>query len=102
MEFYGISGKANNLIKSYLQGRCQRILVNYDSKKYYSKWEIVTNGVPQESILGSLLFLLCVNDMPNVISDISDLIPYADDTSLIITNLDNQMFEKIEILQFCN
>jgi hypothetical protein len=30
MEFYGISGKANNLIKSYLQGRCQRTLVDYD------------------------------------------------------------------------
>ena len=33
MEFYGISGKANNLIKSYLQSRCQRTLVDCDSKK---------------------------------------------------------------------
>ena len=33
MEFYGISGKANNLIKSYLQGRYQRVLVDLDSKK---------------------------------------------------------------------
>jgi hypothetical protein len=94
MEFYGISGKANNLIKSYLQGRCQRTLVDYDSKKYYSKWEIVTDGVPQESLLGSLLFLLYVNDILHVISDISNPILYADDTSLIITNSDNQMFEK--------
>jgi hypothetical protein len=30
MEFYGISGKANNLIKSYLQGSCQRAVVDYD------------------------------------------------------------------------
>jgi hypothetical protein len=30
MEFYSISAKANNLKKSYLQGRCQRILVDYD------------------------------------------------------------------------
>jgi hypothetical protein len=30
IEIYGISGKANNLIKSYLQGRCQRTLVDYD------------------------------------------------------------------------
>jgi hypothetical protein len=51
MEFYGIYGKANNLIKSYLQGSCQRTLVDYDSKKYYSKWDIITNGVPQGSIL---------------------------------------------------
>jgi len=83
MEFYGISGKANNLIKSYLQGRCQRTLVDCDSKKYYSKWEIVTDGVPQESILWPLLFLLYVNDIPNVISNISNPILYANDTSLI-------------------
>jgi hypothetical protein len=34
MEFYGISGKANNLIKSYLQHRYQRVLVDLDSIKY--------------------------------------------------------------------
>jgi hypothetical protein len=95
MEFYGISGEANSLIKSYLQGRCQRTLVDNDLKKYYSEWEIVTDGVPQGSILGPLIFLLYVNDIPNVIPDISNPILYADDTSLIITNLDSQMFEKI-------
>jgi hypothetical protein len=97
MEFYGIFGKVNNLIKSYLQGRYKRILVECDSKKYYCKWESVTDGVPQGSIFGSLLFLLYVNDIPNVISDISNPILYADDTSLIITNSDNQMFKKIYI-----
>jgi hypothetical protein len=94
IEFYGISGKANNLIKSYLQGRCQRPMVDYDSKKYYSKWDIITDGVAQGSILGPLLFLLYVNDIPHVISDISNPILYGDDTSLIITTSDNQMFEK--------
>jgi hypothetical protein len=67
--------------------------VDYDSKKYYSKWD-VTDGIPQGSILAPLLFLLYVNDIPHVTSDISNPILYADDTSLIITNLDNQMFEK--------
>jgi len=45
MEFYGTSGKDNNLIKSYLQDRRQRTLVGYDSKKCYSEWESVTDGV---------------------------------------------------------
>ena len=94
MEFYGISGKANNLIKSYLQDRCQRVLVDLNSKKYYSKGESVTDGVPQGSLLGPLLFFIYVNDVPNIISDISNAVLYADDTSLIITNCDSQMFEK--------
>jgi hypothetical protein len=94
MEFYGISGKAHNLIKSYLQDRYQRVLIDFDSNKYYSEWESVTDGVPQGSILGPLLFLLYVNDFPNAISDISNPVLYADDNTLIITNSDSQMFEK--------
>jgi hypothetical protein len=95
MEFYGISGKANSLIKSYLHGRRQRTLVDYDSKKYYSEWDSVTDGVPQGSILSPLLFLLYGNDIPNVTSDIFNPLLYADDTSLIITNSNSQMFENI-------
>ena len=68
--------------------------LHYHSKKYYSKWETVTDGIPQGSILGPLLLLLFINNIPNVISDISNPVLYADDTSLIITNSDSQMFEK--------
>jgi hypothetical protein len=94
LEFYGITGTVYNLIKSYLQDRQQRVLVNSDSNKYYSKWEPVTLGVPQGSILGPLVSLLYVNDIPNVISDVSKPVLYADDTSLIITNSDIKLFEK--------
>ena len=94
IEFYGPSGKANNLIKSCLQDRYQRVLIDLDSRKYHSKWESVTDGVPQGSILGPLLFLLYINDIPNVVSDTGIAVLFADDTSLIITNSDRQMFEK--------
>jgi hypothetical protein len=50
---------------------------------------------PQGSILGPLLFLLYVNDLPNAISDLSKPVWFTDDTSLIITNLDTERFEKI-------
>jgi hypothetical protein len=94
MVFYVISGKAYNLIRLYLLQRYQRVLVDLDSKKYYSEWELVTDGFPKGSLLGPLLFLLYVNDLPNAISNISNPVLYADDTSLIITNSDSQMFEK--------
>jgi hypothetical protein len=94
MEHYGIKGRANDVIKFYLLDRSQRVLIVSDSIKYYSKWELVTFGVPQGSILGSLLFLLYVNDLPNAISDLPKPVLFADDTSLIITNPDTQSFEK--------
>jgi hypothetical protein len=48
----------------------------------------------RDPYLGPGSFPLYVNDIPNAISNISNPILYADDTSLIITNLDNKMFEK--------
>ena len=95
IDFYGISG---NLIKSCLHDRCQRVLVHLDSKNHCSEWESVTDGEPQGSILGPLLFLLYINDVPNLISNISKPVLYADDTSLIISNSDTQMFQKDIIL----
>jgi len=72
MEFCGICGKAKNLIKPYLHDRFQRVLIDYDSRKYSSEWEPVKHGVSQGSICGPLFFLLCINDIPNVVSDISN------------------------------
>jgi hypothetical protein len=63
MEFYGISVKASSLIKSYLQDRRQRTLVDCDSKKYHSEWDGVTDEFPQGFILGPLLFLLYFNPL---------------------------------------
>jgi hypothetical protein len=94
MEFYGISGKSNNSIKSYVQDRRQRTLVYYDPKMYYFEMDSFTDEIPWGFIFGPLLFLLCVNDIPNVISDISNQVLYAGDTSFIIKNSKSQMLEK--------
>jgi hypothetical protein len=45
MEFCGISGKAKNLIKPYLQDRLQRVLIDCDSRKYSSEWEPVKHKI---------------------------------------------------------
>jgi len=94
MEFYGIVGKANTLIKSYLQNRYQRVQIKKDTINHCSEWELITDGVPQVSILGPLYFLLYINDLPNATSDLSTPILFADDTSLIISNPNSSQFEK--------
>ena len=87
LEFYGITGRANNLIKSYLSDRYQRVLIkNKYSKNCFSDWEKVKQGVPQGSILGPLFFLLHINDLPGIINDISKPTIFADDTNIIFTH----------------
>jgi len=54
----------------------------------------IKHGLPQGSILGPLFFLIYVNDLPNIIADPSRPILFADDTSIIITNLSSSKFKE--------
>ena len=72
----GISGELYNFLESYLSGRFQRVLLNGKS----SLWKPILAGVPQGSILGPLLFLVYINDLPNGLKSNAKL--FADDTSL--------------------
>ena len=71
-----------NWFKSYLRGRQQIVVANGT----HSEPGIVNCGVPQGSILGPLLFLCYVNDMPMSVK--CKLLLYADDSNLIIAGSD--------------
>ena len=71
-----ISGQIFDLISSFLSNRLLRVVPDGKSPKEYS----VNAGVPQGSIFGPTLFLLCINDLPNDV--ICDIFIYADDTTL--------------------
>ena len=73
---YGIGSKVLQWIAAFLEGRCQCVLVN-GSK---SSWSPVTSGIPQGSILGPVLFVCYINDMPDVID--SPVHMFADDTKI--------------------
>ena len=73
---YGIRGKVYEWIRNFLLNRRQRVVLN-NSK---STWSEVISSVPQGSVLGPILFILYINDLPDVISCISKL--FADDTEL--------------------
>jgi len=95
MKFYGITGVANRLMKSYFRNRYQGVVINAhkNSNGYFSKWEKVQHGVPQGSILGPLLFLIYVDDLSKSVSDKSSPILFDDDTSFIIAYCDETEFK---------
>ena len=72
----GIDGNLFKLIKSLLNNRCQRVVLDAQS----SVWKSVTAGVPQGSVLGQLFFLIYPNDLPLGLTTNVKL--FADDTFL--------------------
>ena len=83
LEHYGIRGLALDRLRSYVSNRKQ--YVEYNGHR--SLRNEISCGVPLGSILGPLFFLLYINDINNV-SNLLNLILFADDTNVFMSHKD--------------
>ena len=77
MEHYGIRGCALEWFKSYLSNRKQYVFVNGSNSNLLP----INCGVPQGSVLGPILFLIYINDLPNASKKLTFYL-FADDTNI--------------------
>jgi hypothetical protein len=88
LKFYGISDKDFRLYHSYLDKRYCRTAIYNDSENgnKVSNWAKVRHEVPQGSVLGPLLFLSYINDLPKIINKTSAPTIFADDTIILFAH----------------
>ena len=73
---YGIRGNILHWIRQFLSNRKQRVVINGQK----STWADVASGIPQGSVLGPILFVIFINDLPSVLQSTARI--FADDTKV--------------------
>ena len=75
---YGVEGNLFRLLENYLDNQKPRVLLDGQ----FSSWKIILSDVPQGSVLGPLLFLIYINDLPNGLICICKI--FADDMFIYV------------------
>lgn len=102
LETLGICGPALDLLRSYITNRIQVV----QFQEALSQPLTINLGVPQGSILGPLLFLIYINDLPSCLTNTSCIL-YADDTTIFtqekcLTRLINKLNKDLQnIVSWC-
>ena len=81
LTYYGIDGNTNQWVRAFHENRTQQVILDGTT----SKSAPVLSGIPQGSVLGPLLFLLFINDLPDCISAGATARLFADDCVLYRT-----------------
>ncbi len=91
LEGYGVTDPMLGWIRSFLSDRTQRVVV----RSAASPWRPVTSGIPQGSVLGPVLFVIFINDLPGAVE--SSLYLFADDSKIsrpILSALDRDILQQ--------
>ena len=98
LKAYGVEGPILEWITNFLFERKQRVCVD----GCFSSWQPISSGVPQGSVVGPILFIIYINDLPDVIQSMCKI--FADDTKIYrpINSPDDQQTLQEDLFRLCD